>query len=224
MKQTRRHNRLLLVLALLGITSLLLVRGTLPSVTAAGSGDFRPHPTTPSFGAGDSTDVALGDIDGDGDRDAVIGNLGGEAATVWVNNGTGVFSAHPTTPSFGAGNSAALALGDIDGDGDLDAVLPGTVWVNNGTGSFSAHPTTPSFGAGNSSDVALGDIDGDGDLDAVVANYAQAATVWVNNGTGSFSAHPTTPSFGGADSSRAVALGDIDGDGDLDAVVANSLS
>jgi hypothetical protein len=117
-----------------------------------------------------------------------------------------------------------LALGDIDGDGDLDAVLPGTVWVNNGTGSFSAHPTTPSFGAGNSSDVALGDIDGDGDLDAVVANYAQAATVWVNNGTGSFSAHPTTPSFGGADSSRAVALGDIDGDGDLDAVVANSLS
>ena len=54
MKQTRRHNRLLLVLALLGMTSLLLVRGTLPSVTAAGSGDFTPHPTTPSFGAGDS--------------------------------------------------------------------------------------------------------------------------------------------------------------------------
>ena len=180
-----------------------------------------------SFGAGSSIGLALGDIDGDGDLDAVVANDGSEAETVWLNDGTGHFSAQPTTPSFGAGNSQDVALGDVDGDGDLDAVVANaggqaeTVWLNDGTGRFSAQPTAPSFGTGDSRAVALGDLDGDGDLDAVVANYSnQPETVWLNDGTGRFTPQPTTPSFG-AENSRDLALGDVDGDGDLDAVVAN---
>lgn len=42
---------------------------------------------------------------------------------MWLNNGSGSFTAHPATPSFGAGNSRAMALGDLDRDGDLDAVI-----------------------------------------------------------------------------------------------------
>ena len=180
-----------------------------PTAVAVGTGSFSAHPTTPSFGAGYSMAVALGDLDGDGDLDALVANYFDQAETVWLNNGTGSFSAHPTTPSFGGGNSYGVALGDLDGDGDLDAVVANfisqaeTVWLNNGTGSFSAHPTTPSFGAGDSYGVALGDLDGDGDLDAVVANCcSQAETVWLNDGTGSFRAHPTTPSFGAGNSYR----------------------
>ena len=193
-----------------------------------GGGALSAHPTTPSFGVGDSADLALGDLDGDGDLDAVVANTNGQAETVWRNNGSGSFSAHPTTPSFGAGDSQSVALGDLDGDGDLDAVVANTngqadtVWLNNGSGSFSAHPTTPSFGAGDSQSVALGDLDSDGDLDAVVANTnGQAETVWLNNGSGAFSAHPTAASFGLSDS-QFVALTNLDGDGDLDAVVANT--
>ena len=198
-----------------------------------GSGSFSPHPTAPAFGAGQSTDIGLGDIDGDGDLDVVLANAGpsaDEPETVWLNNGSGVFTPHPTTPSFGAGDSEALALGDIDGDGDLDAVVANdldpkleTVWLNNGSGSFSPHPTTPTFGGGQSFDIALGDLDGDGDLDAVVANFGglvEPETVWLNNGSGVFTPHPTTPAFG-ANASLGIALGDIDRDGDLDAVVAN---
>ena len=198
-----------------------------PTAVAVGTGSFSAHPTTPSFGAGYSMAVALGDLDGDGDLDALVANYFDQAETVWRNDGTGSFSAHPTTPSFGGGNSYGVALGDLDGDGDLDAVVANfigeaeTVWRNDGTGSFSAHPTTPSFGGGDSYGVALGDLDGDGDLDALVATCcSQAETVWRNDGTGSFSAHPTTPSFGGGNS-YGVALGDLDGDSDLDAVVAN---
>jgi hypothetical protein len=197
---------------------------------AQASAAFHAHPTTPSFGGKVSHDLALGDLDGDGDLDAVVANYQGQAQTTWLNDGLGGFSPHPTTPSFGGGDSEATALGDLDSDGDLDAVVANspdkaqTTWLNDGTGAFSAHPSTPSFGAEDSHDIALGDLDGDGDLDAVVANYdSQAQTTWLNDGGGAFSAHPTTPSFGTGDSG-AIALGDLDGDGDLDAVVANELN
>ncbi|HLF26949.1 MAG TPA: FG-GAP-like repeat-containing protein [Anaerolineae bacterium] len=215
----------------LNITGEQLITPTVWQFWAAaigGTGRFIAHSTTPSFGAGDSTDVALGDIDGDGDLDALVANyFPGEAETVWLNDGAGNFTPHPTTSSFGAGNSTGIGLGDIDGDGDLDALVANyngqaeTAWLNDGAGNFTPHPTTPSFGAGDSQGVALGDVDGDGDLDALVANYSgQAETTWLNDGAGNFTPHPTTPTFGG-DSSTAVTLGDIDGDGDLDAVVAN---
>jgi hypothetical protein len=203
---------------------LLLV---LPLVVLGGDGNFTPHPTTPSIGAGGSTDVALGDLDGDGDLDAVVANDSTEAETVWLNGGSGNFTPHPTVPSFGTDSSYDVALGDLDDDDDLDAVVsngpkePETVWFNDGSGNFMAHPTVPSFGAGDSFDVALGDLDGDGDLDAVVANDStEAETVWLNDGSGSFTPHPTSSSFG-MDDSYEVALGDLEGDGDLDAVVAN---
>jgi hypothetical protein len=192
-----------------------------------GAGTFSPHPTMPSFGAGWSEWVALGDLDGDGDLDAIVSNNLGEAETVWVNDGSGSFTAHPTTPAFGAGTSRAVALGDLNDDGFLDAVVannigqPETVWLNDGAGNFTPHPTTPSFGAGRSQDIGLGDLDEDGDLDAVVTNdFDEAETVWLNDGAGNFSPHPDTPAFG-ADTSLGVALGDLDADGDLDAIVAN---
>ena len=236
MKSTRKRIRLFfgLTLTLLCVTSLLIVTGPPSSALTGGSGSFMPHPTTPSFGAGYSVAAPLGDLDGDGDLDAVVANtLAGEAETVWLNDGTGSFTPHPTTPSFDAGDSSDLALGDLDGDGDLDAVFANygyqaeTVWLNDGAGNFTAHPTTPSFNAGFCIGLALGDLDGDGDLDAVFASagnaFGLAETVWRNDGTGSFSPHPTTPSFGAEDSGD-VTLGDLDGDGDLDAVVANILA
>jgi hypothetical protein len=201
----------------------------LPLLALAAAGDFSAHPTTPSFGVGSSFEVALGDLDDDTDLDAVVANSGVQTETVWLNDGAGNFSAHPTTPFFGGENSEDVALGDLDGDSDLDAVVANysdqaeTVWLNDGIGNFSAHPTTPAFGLGGSTEVALGDLDDDTDLDAVVANEAdQPETVWLNDGAGNFSAHPTTPSFGLGDSFD-VELGDLDGDKDLDAVVANSV-
>lgn len=218
-----RHSRPTPGLLALLVVSFLTVA---PQFALAGSGYLIPHPTTPVFGSVGSRAIAMGDIDGDGDLDILAARFGGD--TVWRNDGAGLFTAHPT-PSFGAGNTNSIALGDIDGDGDLDAVAGNgtgeaeTVWLNDGTGVFSAHPTQPSFGAGSTTFVALGDLDGDGDLDAIAVNTAgQATTVWLNNGAGIFTPHPVTPLFGAGGTKMYAALGDLDGDGDIDVVLVDS--
>ncbi|HKR65136.1 MAG TPA: fibronectin type III domain-containing protein, partial [Thermoanaerobaculia bacterium] len=76
------------------------------------------------------------DLDGDGDLDAMVGNSGGDE-TIWLNDGTGTFSAHATRGSIAGGDGFGVALGDLDGDGDLDAIATSadtggneTVWLN----------------------------------------------------------------------------------------------
>jgi hypothetical protein len=124
--------------------------------------------------------------------------------------------------NLGNSRSIGLALGDVDGDKDLDAFVanynqPNKVWLNDGSGSF--FDSGQSLGSSNSSHVALGDVNGDGDLDAFVANDPPDPNkVWLNNGSGSFT--DSGQSLGNSASSQ-VALGDVDGDGDLDAFVAN---
>jgi hypothetical protein len=176
------------------------------------------------LGGSASTAVALGDVDGDGDLDALVTNNWDQADKVWLNDGTGTFN--DSGQSLGSADSMGVALGDVDGDGDLDAFVAtmdydhssgeaNKVWRNDGTGTFTE---TQSLGSAPSVAVALGDVDGDGDLDAFVANRAGANKVWRNDGTGTFT--DGNQSLGSADS-LGVALGDVDSDGDLDAFVAN---
>ncbi len=134
-------------------------------------GNFSAPPTTPIIASGLSSDVVLGDLDGDGDLDAVLFNVDFQTLlsnTVWLNDGTGSLSAHPTAPTVGSAPSYSAVFGDVDGDGDLDAILDDGVWRNDGSGTFSVHPMTASLGVA----TALGDLDGDGDLDAVGAGAA----------------------------------------------------
>jgi hypothetical protein len=172
--------------------------------------------------------VALGDVDGDGDIDAFVGNSRGDdqADKVWMNDGSGQFS--DSGQRLGGSLTEAVALGDLDGDGDPDAFVgtggPGwtnEVWLNDGAGTFS--DSGQGLGDSISLAVALGDLDGDGDLDAFVGNDendfgGQPKKVWLNDGTGAFSDSGQSL---GASATFAVALEDLDGDGDLDAFVAN---
>jgi hypothetical protein len=121
-----------------------------------------------------------------------------------------------------------VALGDVDGDGDLDLVsgnLGGwnRLYLNNGT----ADPWNGVIGSNITADVnstysvILGDVDDDGDLDLVAGN-AGSNRLYLNNGT----ADPWNGVIGSditADShtTLSVALGDVDNDGDLDLVAGN---
>jgi hypothetical protein len=172
------------------------------------------------LGSSHSLDLALGDLDGDGDLDAFVANLN-QPNGVWLNDGHGMYS--DTGQMLGSASSFGVSLGDLDGDGDLDALVanggdPNGVWLNDGLGFFSAGQM---LGDSESVDVSLGDLDDDGDLDVFVANYNQPNRAWLNDGSGMFS---VTDQMLGNSTSREVALGDLDGDGDLDAFVANAQS
>ncbi|MDG2113096.1 MAG: FG-GAP-like repeat-containing protein, partial [Actinomycetota bacterium] len=137
----------------------------------------------------------------------------------WTNNGTGTFT--NSGQELVNRESFSVALGDLDGDGDLDAMVannsqPNTVWTNDGNGTFT--DSGQALGTSISFSVALGDLDGDGDLDAMVANLGQPNTVWNNDGNGTFT---NSGQALGNGISISVALGDLDGDSDLDAMVAN---
>jgi hypothetical protein len=122
--------------------------------------------------------------------------------------------------------STAIALGDIDGDGDLDALVtnnglmsgqPNQLLTNDGTGHFTA--TDLDGGPKPSTAIALGDMDSDGDLDAIITNFNQPNQLLTNDGNGHFTAND----LDGPQPSTAIALGDIDGDGAFPTVDAHGL-
>jgi len=131
---------------------------------------------------------------------------------------------HGPTQILASASRPTGALGDLDGDGDLDLVTAGRdgngntpteIWFNDGNGTFS---NTQGISGLNVRDVALGDLDGDGDLDLVLG-VEGANRVYLNDGTGSFA--DAGVALGGSVATFAVVLGDLDGDGDLDVIFGN---
>ena len=189
-----------------------------------GSGGFTNAPVGP---ANNSQDVALGDLDGDSDFDAfVVNNSTSQQNQIYTNDGSGSFPDPPTGIGPSYNYSSGVALGDLDGDGNLDAFvvklgLENEIYTNDGSGVFSNAPATSA--TNDSRGVALGDLDGDGYLDAFVVNRStsQQNQIYTNDGSGTFTPAPAGGPTGPTNNSQGVALGDLDGDGDLDAFVAN---
>jgi len=176
--------------------------------------------------------AAVGDIDGDGNLDLVMGNDG--YTITLLNNGRGKLTPKPGSPL--QRSDGGLALGDLDGDGDPDLVLANpianggtSILINDGAGNFT---TSHSLAPDSTRNLILADIDGDDDQDlleftgaaSLSGTEANRMKIWTNNGQGGFTLASSldwgTTRTTGTAAQRAVTA-DVDGDGDLDVIAAN---
>ncbi len=184
--------------------------------------------------------VAQGDLNGDGFGDVVTANRGEDSFSVLLQQDPGV--GPPGPESFAEkvdyalpidASPRSIAVGDLDGNGDLDVFVAGdggvSTFLNDGTGVFAFAGFTPVVLL---TDLALGDVNGDGHLDVVAASGGVAAggdlgggpaaeagfaTVLIGDGTGSLA---TGQVFASGRAVASVELGELDDTAGLDALLA----
>ena len=169
------------------------------------------------------------DVDGDGDVDAVSAAYNGDSIAWYENElGDGTSWTFRTIATAVAG-AYSVFVADVDGDGDLDVLSASAYvfdtlvsWYENEAGDGTSWtPRTIATDANTAVSVFAADVDGDGDLDAVSTALQFDEVVWHENELGdgtSWTSHTITTA---SDSPRSVFAADVDGDGDLDLLVAS---
>jgi hypothetical protein len=170
--------------------------------------------------------VVTGDLNGDGRMDLVATNLNSDDLSVLIAAPTGGFLPQARLPT---GNGASgVVLGLLDGDAFLDVVVSNlqddsvSVFLGLGDGSFGTEGRV-SVGDGPRG-IALGDLDENQTLDVVTANsMGNDLSILLGVGDGTFAPEEPTSRSSVGRTPGTVVLGDLDGQGHLDAVVANSV-
>jgi len=181
-------------------------------------------------GMGNNMAPAFGDLDGDGDFDALVGDYNGEIS-FFLNDGS------PTEPNFSyqgkfleidLAGRATPALGDVEGDGDLDLYVGDKngsvhVWSNEGDpANYNFIKISDDLFSGENLGLEialeLADFDNDGDLDLLIGN--QSGELYLANPSGSELHQLEQLPHSGLN--LAPTIGDMDSDGKMDLIVGSN--
>ena len=184
----------------------------------------------PQFGnRRDSTiAVAVADLNGDGNQDLILANRDRQPNEVRLGSENLDFSSPPIPFGDPTNNSRAVAIVDLDGDGNLDWAVgnigaPNQIFLGDGDGKVKS---SIEFGQpdGRTYSLAIADLNNDGRLDLVAGNNQQQNFAYFNEGTSDEQAVSFRPvPFGDAASpTYGLSVGKLTGSGFADIVVANS--
>src|SRR5208283_4695150 len=146
--------------------------------------------------------VAVGDFNNDGVLDLAVANWCGNdpncssagTVSILLGDGAGNFSA-ATTPTVSVGlNPSFVAVGDFNGDGNLDLAVANftdstvSILKGEGAGNFAPATTSPVSVGVNPDSIAVGDFNGDGNPDLAVANFVDGSVsmlhaLWIETAT-----------------------------------------
>ncbi|MEO0479488.1 MAG: VCBS repeat-containing protein [Planctomycetota bacterium] len=198
-----------------------------------------PGPVNPSGVTTTPNRIVVLDVDDDGDQDflayANVVTLNTQVGYTMINDGSGVFSLGITLPVMGIGTNPPSsfvlgdpAVGDLDGDGDIDLAFPGlqTQLLNDGSGNFTVGPGgIPSPPSELYLAVDL-DVDGVNEIVSWSSDSPSELYILCNNGAGAFV--PANIPVVALDQAveipmnsavhKAFTLADLDDDGDQDLI------
>ncbi|MDI3566995.1 FG-GAP-like repeat-containing protein [Bradyrhizobium sp. Arg816] len=190
--------------------------------TNDGTGQFTQTSLT---GASElESSIRLGDVNGDGKLDVLMGNIFTGTLDVRLGNGNGTFAAATKYATGGSTGGNIRAFADFNGDGKADVIMSNNIGTSlllgNGDGTFASPQTflTPA----PIWNLAAADFNGDGKTDlAVVATSNNTLSTFYSRGDGTFGPAVTLPLASGA---NGITVGDLNGDGKADVVVEWSTS
>ena len=189
--------------------------------------------------------MQLADVTGDGKLDLLVstGFPSAQSVRVMPGDGMGKFTAGAGTSSYVSVSPGGITVADVNGDDKLDLLVgiyssnyraTVSVRLGNGAGTFSAPPAPVAadvaLGYDYMTGMAVGDINNDGKLDFVATTGQPGGgldnfmSVRLGSGTGAFTAPAVAEIRLALEHPSGVALGDVNGDGKLDAIVSGNYS
>lgn len=194
-----------------------------------GKGGFKQAAGSP-FPAGDNpNDIAVGDVNGDGNLDLAFANHDTPYLTVLTGDGKGAFRPAPGSPFTvqSKPHPHGVAMADFDGDSNPDLATDDwqnnriAVLFNDGRGGFLSPGVSFPVGRMPYYKLRAADVNKDGKADLVTTNFEGGnVTILLADGKGMFR-QPSGSPFESNRQPFGVAIGDVNADGNPDLAVAH---